>query len=192
MPLSQSALLAANICTAPLRVDAWPPLLANVAGTLRTAGLLGSMDRIDPSCPTPVSSGAPKFDWLPTRIRFGSATAPGTMYEAKWVGIGLPPHAPWLASRNVPTCEMADAPGISTATTRARLQYQLTAEPSSAAAVVPLAAINPAPASSMQTCFIVCPCNLRRCKYRLLPSADLRQNHLQIERAARPKALGEG
>jgi len=31
------------------------------------------------------------------------------MYVGKYVGIGLPPHAPWV--KNVPTCEMADAPG---------------------------------------------------------------------------------
>jgi hypothetical protein len=48
-----------------------------------------------------------------------------------------------------------------------------------------LAAINPAPASSTQTYFIVSPRYLRRCKYRLLPSADHHRSHRQIERASR-------
>ena len=60
--MNMIALLAANICTSPLRVDAWPPLLAKFAGTLRMPGTLGSMERNDPSCPKPVSGGAPKFD----------------------------------------------------------------------------------------------------------------------------------
>jgi len=77
MKLSQSALLALNICTAPPRVDAWLPLLAKFAGTLRMRGPLGSIDRNDPSCPAPMARGAPKFDRLPTKIRFGSRTAPG-------------------------------------------------------------------------------------------------------------------
>src|SRR6516162_5855268 len=80
--------------------------------------LLGSIDRNEPSDPTPSASGAPKFDRLPTRIRFGSSTAPFAMKVGNLLGMGvrLPQKGP---GRNVPTCAMADAPGISTAMTPA-------------------------------------------------------------------------
>src|SRR5262252_3168424 len=93
---------------------------------LRTLDPLGSIDRNEPSVPTPMARGAPKFDPLPTRIRFGSSTAPGLMNEANEVGIGLGNATVALhmtrggvLRRNVPTCEMADAPGIFVAMTRA-------------------------------------------------------------------------
>src|SRR6266516_4337017 len=95
-PLSQRGLFALNICTAPLRAEAWSPLSAKFGGMLNTTCspfgsiVFGSIDRNDPAFPTPLASGAPKFDRLPTRIRFGSSTAPGWMYEGKNVGIGLP------------------------------------------------------------------------------------------------------
>src|SRR5262249_51215750 len=113
--LSQCGLFALNICTAPWRIEVWSPLSAKFGGTLRIPGPLGSIDRNDPSPPTPMASGAPKFDRLPTRRRFGSSTAPGWMYEGKNKGIG-PPQG---ELRNVPTCAMADALGIFKATTRA-------------------------------------------------------------------------
>src|SRR6266576_363499 len=75
-----------------------------------------------------MAGGASKFDVLPTRIRFGSSTAPGWMNGANEVGIGLGNATVALhmtrggvLRRNVPTCEMADAPGIFTAMTRARM-----------------------------------------------------------------------
>src|SRR5580692_7572994 len=76
-PLNQWGLLALNICTAPPRAEAWSPLAAKSGGTFRTCGPLGSIDRNEPGRPTP--GGAPKFDRLPTRIRFGSSIAPGWM-----------------------------------------------------------------------------------------------------------------
>src|SRR5712691_4491796 len=78
-PLSQCGLFALNICTAPPSVEAWSPLTAKFGGTLKTSSPFGSIDRNDPAVPTPLASGAPKFDRLPTRIRFGSSTAPGWM-----------------------------------------------------------------------------------------------------------------
>src|SRR5258707_8661788 len=68
-----------------------------------------------------MASGAPKFDRLPTRIRFGSSTAPGWMYAGNNVGIGWAHAGGTGLLRNVPTCEMADAPGIFTAITRASM-----------------------------------------------------------------------
>jgi hypothetical protein len=51
----------------------------------------------------------------------GSSTAPGWMKPGNEVGIGAA-QAPCLtAFRKVPTCEIADAPGISTATSRASI-----------------------------------------------------------------------
>src|ERR1700732_3528259 len=88
-PLTQCGLFALNICTAPPRAEAWTPLLANLDGTLKVSAPPGSMDRNDPSLPTPIASGAPKFDVLPTRIRIGSSTAPGLMYDGKLLGIGF-------------------------------------------------------------------------------------------------------
>ena len=53
-------------------------------------------------------------------MRFGSSTAPFCVYDEKnVVAIGLPPHAPSVLFRNVPTCEMAEAPGMFMATIRA-------------------------------------------------------------------------
>src|SRR6516165_1572540 len=75
-PLSQWGLFALNICTAPPRVEACTPLCAKFGRTLRLLAL-GSIDRNEPSCPTLRASGAPKLDWLPTRMRFGSSTWPG-------------------------------------------------------------------------------------------------------------------
>src|SRR5262245_23568584 len=73
-----------------------------------------------------MARGPPKFNWLPTRIRFGSSTAPGWMNGENEVGIGLGNGTVALhmarggtLSRNVPTCEMADAPGTFVAMTRA-------------------------------------------------------------------------
>src|SRR5262245_18843314 len=73
-----------------------------------------------------MASGAPKFDRLPTRIRFGSSIAPGWMNDENEVGIGLGNGTVALhmtrggvLRRNVPTCEIADAPGIFVAMTRA-------------------------------------------------------------------------
>src|SRR5262245_53585762 len=84
---------------------------------LRVPGPLGSIDRNEPSDPTSRACGAPKFDRLPTRIRFSSSIAPGRVNEGKRVGVGLAQAAGSL--RNLPTCEMADAPGMFVATTRA-------------------------------------------------------------------------
>src|SRR5262249_2614731 len=83
----------------------------------RSPGPLGSIDRNDPSCPTPGASGAPKFDRLPTRIRFGSSTAPGWMNEGNRLGIGFAQAPGGGTFKNDPTCEMADAPGIFVAMT---------------------------------------------------------------------------
>src|SRR5262249_25911622 len=73
-----------------------------------------------------MAGGAPKFDRLPTRIRFGSSIAPGWMNDENEVGIGLGNGTVALHTarggvlrRNVPTCEIADAPGIFVAMTRA-------------------------------------------------------------------------
>src|SRR5215510_15921247 len=73
-----------------------------------------------------MAGGAAKFDRLPTRIRFGSSIAPGWMNGENEVGIGLGNGTVALhmtrggvLRRNVPTCEMADAPGIFVAMTRA-------------------------------------------------------------------------
>src|SRR5262249_13968728 len=99
---------------------------AKFGGTLKMPGPLESIDRNEPSVPTPMAGGAPKFDALPTRIRSGSSTAPGWMNGENEVGIGLgnATVAVHIARggelrRNVPTCEMADAPGIFVAMTRA-------------------------------------------------------------------------
>src|SRR5262245_3393110 len=70
--LRQAGLFALNFCTRPPRVGACPPLLANLEGTLSVDGLLGSIDRKAPSCPTSPASGAPKFEWPPTSMRIGS------------------------------------------------------------------------------------------------------------------------
>src|SRR5690242_13877850 len=93
---------------------------------LRTPDPLGSIDRNEPSFPTPMARGAPKLDRLPTRIRFGSSTVPGWVNGANEVGIGLGNGVVVVhiarggaVRRNVPTCARADAPGIFVAMTRA-------------------------------------------------------------------------
>src|SRR6516162_6467737 len=78
-PLYQLGLFALNICTAPPSVEACTPLAAKFGGTLRMPFVLRSIDRNEPSCPTPIASGAPKFDRLPTKMRSGSSTLPGWM-----------------------------------------------------------------------------------------------------------------
>src|SRR6516165_587330 len=75
-PLYQLALFALNICTGP-DGGVCTPLAAKFGGTIRMPDPLGSIDRNEPSRLPSVMSGAPKFDRLPTRIRFGSNTAPG-------------------------------------------------------------------------------------------------------------------
>ena len=77
--------------------------------------MVGSIDRNEPSAPTPMASGAPKFDRLPTRSRLELRTAPAAVYDCQRVGIGLeqPPVT------NSPTCAMADAPGMFVAMTAA-------------------------------------------------------------------------
>src|SRR6516165_5406617 len=79
LPFNQVGLFALNICTAPPKVEACVPLAAKFGGTLRMPDALGSIDRNEPSWPTPLASGAPKFDRLPTSTRFESSTAPGWM-----------------------------------------------------------------------------------------------------------------
>src|SRR5260370_13662113 len=100
------------------RLEAWSTLSAKSGGTLRIYGPLGSIDRNEPSWPTPTASGAPKFDLLPTRIRFGSSTAPGWIYAVNLLGIGFAQAAAGGMLRNEPTCAIADSPGMITATTR--------------------------------------------------------------------------
>jgi hypothetical protein len=120
-PLTQCGLFALNICTAPPRAEAWTPLLAKSDGTLKVLDPLGSIERNAPCLPTPTARGAPKFEVLPTKIRFGSSMAPGWMYAGNLLGIGLA-HAPGGGTlRKVPTCARADAPGMCTATTRAAI-----------------------------------------------------------------------
>ena len=77
MPLSQCWLFALNICTAPPSVASWSPLLSKLAGTTNVNLPLGSIDNSEPFSPPLAGSCAPKFDRLPTRIRFGLSTLPG-------------------------------------------------------------------------------------------------------------------
>src|SRR6516165_5647230 len=158
-PLSQCGLFALNICTAPWRVEAWSPLLAKFGGMLRIPGPLGSIDRNDPSSPTLMASGAPKFDRLPTRIRFGSSIAPGWMNEGNLVGIGFAQAPGGGTFRKVPTCAMADAPGIFMATTRATMSVS-SARAACQVASPSATAITAAKAVRLRTvCLLICLMN---------------------------------
>src|SRR5262249_47263624 len=115
------------------------PLAAKFGGTLIFVAL-GLIDRNEPSWLPSVMSGAPKFDRLPTRIRVASSTAPVLMKspgkggggggvaegvgnpgigEGKWHENGNEGGTGAVGPKNVPTCAMAQARGIFTATTGA-------------------------------------------------------------------------
>src|SRR6516165_7090204 len=85
--------------------------------------------------------GAPKFERLPTSIRFGSSTAPAWIYEGKFLGIGFAQAFGGATLRNVPICARADAPGMPTATTLALIPTIVSARAACCAASPPIPAI---------------------------------------------------
>ena len=97
-------------------------------------------------------------------------------------GDRTPPHAPWLALRNVPTCEMADAPGILMATTRA-LRLGGVDAPAASAPVAALAIVT--------AVTIVIVREAARVPVALIASL-LRFNELQALKADIPQLPGKG
>jgi len=110
-PLRKAGLCAAYSRTAPPRALACPPAAAKPSGTA-TGPARRSRDRMAPCGSSERASGAPKFEVLATNSRVRSRISPGAVRAAKaalsWKG---PPR--W----KVPTCVIAEAPGIPLATT---------------------------------------------------------------------------
>jgi hypothetical protein len=96
----------------PSSAEAWPPVVAKDSGITRVSPR-GSIERNEPGSSSSLAGVSPKLELLATRILAGSRTWPGSLNAANaglsWIG---PP------GRNWPAAEIAEAPGIFTATMR--------------------------------------------------------------------------